>query len=126
MKTDRQQLFESASIPKAYFTLTMDDASVVSIGTEYLRWHLVNMPFSAIFMVSSCLMQSTGNAKGATALSLGRQGVVFISVIVVANALFGYYGVIAAQAVTDLISAGIAVLLVRKLVWKKLDVKMAL
>lgn len=104
----------------------MDDAAVVSIGTEYLRWHLVNMPFSAIFMVSSCLMQSTGNAKGATALSLGRQGVVFISVIILANALFGYYGVIAAQAVTDLISAGIAVFLVRKLVWKKLDVKTTL
>ena len=104
----------------------MEDASIVSIGTEYLRWHLINMPFSAVFMVSSCLMQSTGNAQGATILSLGRQGVVFISVIVVANALFGYYGVIAAQAVTDLISAGIAAVLVRKQIWKKLDVKKSL
>ena len=66
-------------------------------------------------------MQSTGNAKGATVLSLGRQGVVFICVIVVDNALFGYYGVIAAQAVTDLISVGIAVFLVRKQIWKKID-----
>ena len=101
----------------------MEDTSIVSIGTEYLRWHLVSMPFSAIFMVSSCLMQSTGNAKGATILSLGRQGVVFISVIVVANALFGYYGVIAAQAVTDLISAGIAVFLVRKQIWRRIDLQ---
>ena len=68
-------------------------------------------------------MQSTGNAKGATVLSLGRQGVVFISVIVVANVLFGYYGVIAAQAVTDLISAGIAAFLVRKQIWKKIDLR---
>ena len=69
MKTDRQQLFESASIPKAYFTLTIPSV-------------------------------------------LGK-------VIILANALFGYYGVIAAQAVTDLISAGIAVFLVRKHIWKK-------
>ena len=101
----------------------MEDSAIVSIGTEYLRWHLVSMPFSAIFMVSSCLMQSTGNATGATILSLGRQGVVFISVIVVANALFGYYGVIAAQAVSDLISAGIAVFLVRKQIWRRIDLQ---
>ena len=104
----------------------MEDATIVSVGTEYLRWHLVNIPFMAVFMVSSCLTQSTGNAKGATILSLGRQGVVFICVIILANALFGYNGVIAAQAVTDLISAGIAAFLVRKQIWKKLDTQKAL
>lgn len=104
----------------------MEDATIVSVGTEYLRWHLVNIPFMAVFMVSSCLMQATGNAKGATILSLGRQGVVFICVIILANALFGYNGVIAAQAVTDLISAGIAAFLVRKQIWKKLDTQKAL
>lgn len=99
----------------------MEDGGVVTLGTEYLRWHLINMPFMAVFMVSSCLMQSTGNAKGATVLSLGRQGVVFLCVIVLANALFGYPGVIAAQAVTDLISAGVALLLVYRQLLTRLD-----
>lgn len=96
----------------------MEDAVIVSIGTEYLRWHLINIPFMAVFMVSSCLMQSTGNARGATILSLGRQGVVFTAVIILANSLFGYRGVIAAQAATDLISAAVAAWLVRKHLWK--------
>jgi len=98
----------------------MEDVSIVTAGTEYLRWHLVGMPFMSIVLVSACLMQATGNAKGALTLSLSRQGVIFLGVIVLANAVFGYQGVIAAQAVADLLSAAIAIRLVRKHVWSRL------
>jgi len=74
----------------------------------------------SIVLVSACLMQATGNAKGALTLSLSRQGVIFLGVIVLANAVFGYQGVIAAQAVADLLSAAIAIRLVRKHVWSRL------
>ena len=98
----------------------MEDPVIVAAGAEYLRWHLFNIPFMAVVMVSACLMQATGNARGATIISLGRQGVIFITVIVVANALFGYRGVLAAQVVTDIISAAIALLLVRRHIWNQL------
>lgn len=86
----------------------MEDPGIVTAGTEYLRWHLAGMPFTAIFMVSSCLMQATGNAKNALTLSLSRQGIVFLVVMVAANWMFGYPGVVSAQTVTDIISALIA------------------
>lgn len=98
----------------------MEEPAIVTAGTEYLRWHLVGMPFMSVVLVSACLMQATGNAKGALVLSLSRQGVVFLGVIILANAFFGYTGVISAQAVADLLSAAIAVWLVRKHVWKHL------
>ncbi len=98
----------------------MDDPAIVSAGTEYLRWHLISMPCMAIVFVSSCIMQATGNGKGALTISLSRQGIVFLGAIVILNMLFGYQGVIAAQAAADIISAGIALWLVRKSVWKHL------
>ena len=98
----------------------MEDPFIVTAGTEYLRWHLVGMPFMSIVLVSACLMQATGNARGALILSLSRQGVIFLAVIVLANALLGYQGVIASQAIADLLSAAIACWLVRKDIFSRL------
>jgi len=99
-------------------TAFMEDPAIISAGTEYLRWHLVGMPFMSVVLVSACLMQATGSARNALILSLSRQGVVFVAVIFLLNALFGYTGVIAAQAAADLISALLAILLVKKLLLK--------
>ena len=41
-------------------------------------------------------------------LSLGRQGFLFLIVLVVASRMFGYYGVLASQAVADVISMALA------------------
>jgi putative MATE family efflux protein len=98
----------------------MDDPAIVTLGTEYLRWHLISMPCMAIVMVSACVMQATGNSRGAMALSLSRQGVVFLGAIVILNALLGYQGVICAQAAADVISTALAVWLVRKSVYRQL------
>lgn len=94
----------------------MNDPAIVSAGTEILRWQLVGVPFMSVVMVSACIFQAAGKAKGALALSMSRQGVVYLIVIVAANMLLQYQGVVASQAVADILSAAMAmVLLVRGL-----------
>ena len=54
------------------------------------------------------LFQATGKIVPAFLLSISRQGVVFIVVLVVCVRLFTYNGVIMAQAVADVLSAVLA------------------
>jgi Na+-driven multidrug efflux pump len=71
-------------------------------------------------MVTTCIFQSTGKASGAFLLSAGRQGYIYAAVIMIASSLFGYYGVISAQAVSDVLTAGLAFILYQKLLGSEL------
>lgn len=93
----------------------MRDSSVIEIGTPMLRAILAGTPFVGYVMVTTCLFQSTGKAVGAFLLSAGRQGYIFAVVIIIASALFGYYGVLYAQAVSDMLTACLANVLFAKL-----------
>ena len=98
--------------------LMMNDAQIISIGTPMLRATLCGMPFIAIVMVTTCVFQSTGKASGAFALSAGRQGYIYAIVLVAASALFGYTGILFAQPVADVLTAGLAIVL-RKIMLDK-------
>lgn len=89
----------------------IDDATVIAEGAGMLRVQLLSVVCVAIVMVTTCTFQSTGKALGALILSICRQGVVLAITLWVGSRLFGYQGVIAAQAVADLITAIIAVVL---------------
>lgn len=91
----------------------MDDPAIISIGVPMLRRVLCGMPFIGLVMVTTCIFQATGKALGAFLLSAGRQGYVYLIVIVAASSLFGYNGVISAQPAADVITALLAFLLFR-------------
>ena len=86
----------------------IDVQSIVADGTVMLRWQTAGNMFAAVVLLMTCLFQATGKVAGAFALSISRQGIVFLLVLVVAVQLAGYNGLIAAQAVADLISAALA------------------
>ena len=91
----------------------MDDPAIISTGVPMLRRVLCGMPFIGMIMVTTCIFQATGKALGAFLLSAGRQGYVYLIVIVAASSLFGYNGVISAQPAADVITALLAILLFR-------------
>lgn len=91
----------------------MDDPAIISTGVPMLRRVLCGMPFIGLIMVTTCIFQATGKALGAFLLSAGRQGYVYLIVIVAASSLFGYNGVISAQPAADVITALLAFLLFR-------------
>lgn len=89
----------------------MQDASIVESGTPMLRWQMLGTCFAAVVLLYTCLFQATGRAIPALALSLSRQGVVFLLVLAVSVWLAGYNGFLASQAVADLLSAVLALAL---------------
>lgn len=99
--------------------LFLNDAAVVRAGAQMLRFQLAGLVFAAAVLVSTCVFQATGKAMGALLLSLSRQGVIFTAAIVAGAALAGYQGVIAAQPVSDLLTALLAAVLMRASLWRE-------
>ena len=89
------------------------DPAVVSSGTQILRALVVSMPLMGVILVLTTLFQSAGKALPAFILSLSRQGLVLLLMLILLSALFGYYGVIYAQAASDLITCLISVILTK-------------
>ena len=99
----------------------MPDASIIAIGVPMLRMQQIGMFFVAIVLVTTCTFQSAGKSVGAFLLSVSRQGVIFAAVILLASRLFGYTGVLAAQAVSDVLTAILAVGLFRHGLHKEME-----
>ena len=74
-----------------------------------------NTKTAAAVMIITICFQASGKATEALIASVCRQGVIFIAVIAAASAIAGYTGVLAAQAVTDVIT----IILLGFLFWKR-------
>lgn len=98
----------------------MQDADIISVGVPMLRMQQMGMVFTAVVLVTTCTFQSAGKAVGAFLLSVSRQGVLFAAVIMTASRVFGYVGVLMAQAVSDFFTAILAVGLFYVLIHKEI------
>lgn len=82
-----------------------------------LWFQLPGMILMGLGLVTICTFQSMGKGLPALILSLCRQGVIYAIVIAVLSATVGYYGVISAQLVADVvtivISAGLFFISIR-------------
>lgn len=93
----------------------LKDSALIQAGSQMLRWQLSGTVCIGIVQLLTVLFQATGKVLPSFVLSISRQGIVFLVVIVVCASLFGYQGVIMSQPAADLISALIAVGL---LIWQ--------
>ncbi|MDO4491753.1 MAG: MATE family efflux transporter [Lachnospiraceae bacterium] len=91
----------------------MQDVSIIEHGALMLRFQQMGMLFMAVTLVSTCVCQSVGNALGAFALSISRQGVIYILVLAAMSTLAGYQGVLVSQAIADLLTAAMALVIIR-------------
>lgn len=98
----------------------MQNDAIVSVGIPMLRLQQAGMVFMAIVLVTTCTFQSTGKALGAFLLSVSRQGAIFAVVLLVTSGLFGYYGVLVSQAVSDTLTAVLAVCLYYRTVHREI------
>ncbi|MDO4619377.1 MAG: MATE family efflux transporter [Lachnospiraceae bacterium] len=92
----------------------MNDTDIVRLGVPMLRLQQAGMAFMSVVLITTCAFQAAGKALGAFLLSVSRQGVIFALVLVIASHVFGYYGILASQAVSDLLTAGLALILYRR------------
>lgn len=91
-----------------WMKIFVEDAGIIATGAEMLRWQACTAAFACVVMLLTVLFQATGKIIPAFVLSLSRQGVVFLVVLVVCVKLFQYQGVLMAQAVADVLSAALA------------------
>ena len=93
--------------------LITPDADLIAAGVPMLRWQVAGSMFAGVVMLSTCLCQASGKALPALVLSLSRQGVVFLLVLLLASAFFGYRGILAAQCAADILSTLLALFILR-------------
>ena len=91
----------------------IDNTAIIADGTVMLRWLISGMVFCAIVLLYTCLFQASGKALQALAMSLSRQGLLFIIVFLIATAVAGYSGFLASQLIADVLSAALALVLYR-------------
>ena len=92
----------------------IDDADIISAGAQMLRCQIGGMVFCAVVLLNTCLFQASGKARQALALSLSRQGLIFLAVFAAATGIAGYEGFLYSQLISDAVSAALALTLVRR------------
>ena len=88
----------------------IEDATIITLR-RHAAGSAAEPGVRSVVMVTTCTFQSAGKAVGAFVLSISRQGVMLAITLFVGSRLAGYQGVIAAQAIADLLTAIVAVIL---------------
>lgn len=89
--------------------LTQPDAA--AMGERIVVWLTISGPLLGLYYISVNFLQASGNAAAATIVSVLRQGIVLIPMLYIMNLLLGFTGIAAAQAIADISSAVIAVVI---------------
>ncbi len=84
------------------------EQEVIAMGATVLRSLMWSLPFLGGQMIATSAAQSMGKATPAILLSIARQGILYMPLVLLLNVLFGYYGFVFAQAITDMIMCLIA------------------
>ncbi len=83
----------------------MEDKTIVSSGSMMLRCMLSTTAFATVILIFTVVFQAAGKALSALTLSISRQGIILAISMFMLSRLFGYYGVIWAQPLSDLVTA---------------------
>ena len=90
-----------------------DDAAVIAIGTLALRAQCVTLPFASYLTMANMFTQTIGYGVRATIVSILRQGICFVPLILALPAVFGLWGVVLTQPLSDAASVLIAYFICR-------------
>ena len=82
-------------------SLFTNNPNVINKGTTILRGLIWSLPFLGGQMISTSSAQSMGKAMPALILSISRQGILYIPLLIILNATFGFNGFMYAQPITD-------------------------
>ncbi|MBR4455553.1 MAG: MATE family efflux transporter [Solobacterium sp.] len=78
---------------------------VYEIAVRMLRYMASSLIFMVICLVSTCIFQSVGQAGGAFAVSICRQGIIFAILLPLLSSAFGLTGILLAQPAADVLTA---------------------
>lgn len=92
-----------------------DDAEVIRIGTLALQLQLCTLPLWGLVTMSSMLTQAIGHAKRSTLISVARQGIFLIPLLLTLPPAIGLLGLQMAQPLSDVLTFLMALLMMCRL-----------
>ena len=115
-------VFTALLIPGAPLILRIMSASdaVLATGTQAVRYLSSSLVFMVICLVSTCVFESVGRAGAAFAVSASRQGVIFAILLSLLSSTFGLTGILLSQPASDVLTAVLALILLRSSVVRPL------
>ena len=84
--------------------LFQDDPAVIEFGIAALRFQCLTFPLQSWIIMANMMQQSMGRTVPATFLSVARQGLFFIPMVLVLPAIIDATGIQAAQSAADLLT----------------------
>lgn len=96
------------------------EPKVIDKGTVILRALIWSLPFVGGQMIATTAAQSMGKAIPAMILSISRQGLLYIPLLLILNAVLGFNGFIYAQPATDIIMRVLSSMYIAKIFSKEL------
>ena len=89
----------------------IDEREVIAYGRRFIIGALISGPIIGLYQLSNSFLQSTGKVSYAVVVSLLRQGIILVPVMLLMNSLWNLTGIIFSMAVSDIISIVIALIL---------------
>lgn len=102
--------------------LFINDPNVIDLGTGFIKTIIVSIPFLGVQFVLANSFLAMGKGKQSLILSISRQGLLYIPILVISNYLIGLPGIVFAQPIADIATTGLAVFLFERTL-KKLEIK---
>ena len=101
-------------VPQPIVSMFNSDANLVSISVDGIRKYLSVMPLIGVSMIGSNYFQAIGKAKQAMFLSLLRQVILLVPMMLILPKILGLNGIWFAQPIADFISFVVTALLIVK------------
>ncbi|MEG0295753.1 MAG: MATE family efflux transporter [Clostridium sp.] len=105
-------------MPGAFVGIFSNDETLMKIAVDGVRIYLITLPLLGISVVGPVYFQSIGKAKHSMFLSLLRQCILLIPLLIILPSKFGLMGVWLAQPAADII-ASIVIFVFLKMEFKK-------
>ena len=86
-------------------SLFLKDAEAAAVGQRYMLYVMAGTPFLGLVYISTNFLQAAKKATAAIIVSLLRQGLLLIPLLFLMHALFGLYGLAAANMTADIAAA---------------------
>lgn len=96
--------------PNTFIALFGDNKKLEHVATEGIRIYLSMFPLAAIAIVGANYFLAIGHAKASMFLSLLRQVIIFIPMLIVLPPMIGLKGIWIAQALSDVLAAIITII----------------
>ena len=90
--------------PEVFVGIFTKDETLMKIAVEGIKINLITLPIVGVSVLGSVYFQSIGEAKKSMFLSLLRQVVILIPVILIVPKIYGLKGVWASQPIADFLA----------------------